>query len=154
MNSISIKVEPNPDLVRVHVSGDFTENADFTPLLAQEGTRLVFDLAEVRRINSCGVREWINFVNALQKAGRSFSLERCSVPFVNQLNMISNFRGGAEVLSIFAPYFCEGCGAQHTRLLVLDSAVFSTLKEQVPCPACGAPMELDDTPENYVGFLE
>jgi anti-anti-sigma regulatory factor len=153
MNSISIKVEPIPDAVRVHLAGDFTENADFTPLLAQSANRLIFDLGEVRRINSCGVREWINFINALQKAGRTFALERCSVPFVNQLNMISNFRGGAEVISIFAPYFCEGCGEQHTRLLQLAGDVSQTLKEQIPCPACGAPMELDDTPENYVGFL-
>ena len=38
------------------------ENADFTELRRSLKGAVVFKLGEVRRINSCGVREWVNFV--------------------------------------------------------------------------------------------
>ena len=52
--------------VRVQLVGEISENCDFAQLLGECGsTDVILDLAEVRRINSCGVREWINFVRAL-----------------------------------------------------------------------------------------
>jgi hypothetical protein len=100
------------------------------------------------------VREWVNLVSTLSKQGKAFALERCSVPVVNQLNMISNFRGSGQVLSFYAPYYCEECDAEHPQLLEPSADVASRLEQQeVPCPTCHKPMQFDDLPESYVAFI-
>jgi hypothetical protein len=44
----------------VEFFGEIDENADFAELRRRLKGPVVFHLAEVRRINSCGVREWVN----------------------------------------------------------------------------------------------
>src|SRR5262249_15153540 len=104
---------------RFELAGEITEESDFAPLGQSLPSASTLDLAEVRRINSCGVREWLNFVTALSKAGKQIVLERCSVPMVAQMNMITNFRGDARVASIFAPYHCPSCDEDHDELINL-----------------------------------
>lgn len=153
MNPLSIKLESNGQQTRVSLAGDITEHTDFAPILEQPSPELVFDLAEVRRINSCGVREWITLVNKLNTEGKRFVLERCSIPIVNQLNMIANFRGGAQVSSIFAPYFCASCNKEHLLLVAVGAELDARLRASPPCPTCSAPMTFDDLPEAYTAFL-
>lgn len=155
MNSINIRKEAlsGPSGARVALSGAFTENTDFSPLLAAPEPLMVFDLSEVKRINSCGMREWITFVRALAGKGTQFVFERCSVAFVNQLNMISNFRGGARVASIYAPFFCPGCEADRPVLIPVDGELRAKLEDAPSCPECRGAMEFDDIPDSYVSFL-
>jgi len=61
-----IKERPGHTLVEFH--GEIDEHADFGELRRRLRGALVFDLGEVRRINSCGVREWVNFVRDLAPA--------------------------------------------------------------------------------------
>ena len=152
MSSIAIKIERSDEATVVQLSGDITENTDFGGLLSQPSAALVFDLSGIRHINSCGVREWINFVTELKRAGKSLELERCSVPIVNQLNMISNFRGGARVRSIYTPYYCAECDREHPQLMDVSAGVAPAVPE-VACPDCQAAMEFDDLPEAYFAFL-
>src|SRR2546430_1170150 len=119
MESFSWKIEDQNGEARVVLSGAITENSDFSKVLAQTPPKVTIDLEHVDRINSCGVREWINFVNDLGKGGKRFALDRCSPAIVNQLNLISNFRGGGEVRSVLAPYFCSKCNREHHRVLDL-----------------------------------
>lgn len=137
---------------RVRLSGDITEQSDFRPLLEALSGAAVLDLAGIRRINSCGVREWVKFVAALGANGVKLALERCSAPVVAQLNMIANFGGGAEVRSIYAPYFCGKCGKDHLELIELRPGRRATVREALPCPSCGASMEFDDVPEAFLAF--
>src|SRR6478672_10370794 len=104
--SLTWSIEEANGSSHIALTGELTENANLGSLLEKLKGSTVFDLSGIRRINSPGVREWINFVNALKIP---FVLQRCSIPFVNQLNMISNFRGQGEVRSVFAPYYCGSC---------------------------------------------
>lgn len=139
---------------QVALSGELTEMADFAPLLAELTGDLVLDLAAVRRINSCGLREWLSFIKALRDAGRRFVLERCSVQVVAQLNMISSFLGGANVRSVYAPYYCMRCDGSHQRLIITDETAAEQLRVPFPCPTCGVPMELDDLPDHFLSFMK
>ena len=127
---------------------------------------MVLHLAEVRRINSVGVREWVNFVRELLAApggGRAaisdLTFSHCSPAIVTQLNMIYNFRGQARVRSFLAPYVCAGC--EHEEEKLLDVAVHfsgsgAQRLRQAPtfaCERCPGTMELDDLPERYLSFL-
>jgi len=71
----------------VALTGTVDEDADFAPLVRELAAqpRIRLDLAGIGRINSCGVREWINFVRALPGATR-LELMRCSPPVVAQIN--------------------------------------------------------------------
>jgi hypothetical protein len=109
------------------------------------------DLGGVTRINSCGVREWINFIERL-KPGR-LVFERCSVPFVNQLNLISNFSGGARIASVYTPYFCDTCDEERTHLVNLEQGV-NQIEETRSCPVCSQPMVFDDLPDQFLSFAK
>lgn len=160
-----------PGQTTVELHGEIDENADFAELrrrLLDGGTprSVVFHLAEVRRINSVGVREWVNFVRELVAApsgGRApvsdLTFSHCSPAIVTQLNMIYNFRGQARVRSFLAPYACNRCDHEEEKLL--DVAVhFAGSGAQrlrhpptFACERCAGTMELDDLPERYLSFL-
>lgn len=154
MSSVDFKIDADEQVAHVHLAGEITETADFAPVLSHQRPQVILDLEGIKRINSCGVREWINFINALNRAGSRVTLEKCSVPIVNQLNMISNFKGGGDITSIFAPYYCEGCDQEHFRLVDVVPEIKEKLLESVPCPQCARPMEFDELLDSFLGFTQ
>jgi hypothetical protein len=76
---------------------------------------------------------------------------------VDQLNTVSDFRSGAEIVSVLAPYVCER--NSHVSYEELKVGVdikrgddFSALSER-PCKECPEAMVFDDVPERYLHFL-
>lgn len=153
MTPLRIETVPQGSATRVIVTGDLSEHADFAAVLGAASRELVFDLRGVRRINSCGVREWIRLMDALRAEGRVLALEHCSVAFVNQMNMIMNFSGNARVRSFYAPYLCGRCGHEYSELCLLAEGAAPDLPETSVCPSCGADAEFDDLRDAYLGFL-
>lgn len=147
------QVKQEDGATRLTISGDISEATDFAPLLEQLAEKVVVvDLGSVQRINSCGVREWIDFVGTLNKNGHRLILERCSPFIVNQLNLISNFVGeGGVVRSVYAPYFCTSCDSEHAELLDLAGNDVQ-VKETIPCPNCKEEMEFEDVADTYLAF--
>ncbi len=145
-------IEKEEDVQHVTLSGELTENANLATLVVELTSRVVFDLSAIQRVNSPGVREWITFLNALNRTEQSYALERCSVSIVNQLNMISNFRGNGNVLSVFAPYYCSRCSRDEKRLVDLSKPAAEQIAAPFPCPACGDPMEFDDIADAFLAF--
>lgn len=154
MNTLQWKVEQLPDQVRLVVlSGAITEDADLRALATLDGPgQLSFDLAAVDQINSCGVREWIQFVRKLAETDRGFELVRCSPAIVRQLNTIANFRGGGQVRSVMLPYYCPSCRNEAHRPLDLAAGAPREIPEELPCPTCSGTMEFDDIPATYLSF--
>jgi hypothetical protein len=116
---------------------------------------VTFHLGGIRRINSCGVREWVNFVRDLPEVTK-LTFTHCSTAIVTQLNMIYNFRGSARILSFYAPYVCESCNVESDKLLDVETQFPQGNIDQVPefaCERCRQPMEFDDLPERYLSFL-
>jgi ABC-type transporter Mla MlaB component len=135
------------------LSGPINEDTDFAPLLAelQDRKQVCMDLAGIRRINSCGVREWVNFVRALP-SGLQLEVDKCSQPMVTQINMISNFLGSARILSVHAPFLCESCGHEDAVLIAVEKGRSPDLVPR-PCPKCNQAMQFDDLEESYFSFL-
>jgi hypothetical protein len=137
----------------------FTGEVDLfsaTPLKAlavQLGRRVVADLGDIRRINSLGVRSWIEFVQAL--GDRELVFRRCPPVMVEQINTVAGFRGRARIESVLAPYACERCQEGHQVLLEVGKDL-APPQDDAParaCPRCATPMSLDDLPERYFQFL-
>ena len=151
----SWKVEArNGDSLRVALRGEIDENADFSELKHLLRGEVELVLEGVTRINSCGVREWVNFVRGLD-AVRTLWFARCSPPVVLQLNTIYNFRGRARVTSFMAPYVCEACHGDEYKLLDVAEH-FPDRRAHVPafrCRRCGGVMVFDELPERYLSFL-
>ncbi|MEQ8277188.1 MAG: hypothetical protein RMA76_30790 [Deltaproteobacteria bacterium] len=137
------------------VDGAITEDTDFSDYLGAPGEVLRLDLSGVARINSCGVREWLNFVRAVEASGGRVILERCSSAIVGQLNLIYNFTGKhGEVCSVLAPYACDDCGHEEDRLIELEAgADVEALTGPSDCPSCNAQMEFADLPDYYLQFF-
>ena len=151
---LAFQVEARPGGLTVIFAGDVDENADFAALRPQLQGRVTFDLADVRRINSCGVREWVNFHRELVDfPSLSLSYRACSPAVVQQLNTISNFRGPALIESFLVPYVCESCNGEEVRLVTVAPHAPSTALPDFPCVRCGAKLVLDDLPDRYLSFL-
>jgi anti-anti-sigma regulatory factor len=134
----------------VVVSGEITEETDFGPILEVQGGTVNLDLGGVSRINSCGVREWLNFVTALKATGRKLILERCAPVIVTQLNTIYNFTGGGTVRSVLGPYYCPQCDQEENVLVELDKT--QSMPNVLACPKCGGEMEFEEMYDVYLGF--
>jgi hypothetical protein len=142
------------DWLRVELRGEVDENADFSELRQVLRGNVVLGLEGITRINSCGVREWVNFVRQLDGV-RALWFARCSPPVVLQLNTIYNFRGRARVCSFLAPYVCEVCHIDEYKLLDVAEH-FPDRRAHVPafrCHRCGGVMVFDELPERYLSFL-
>jgi ABC-type transporter Mla MlaB component len=132
----------------VALAGNLTELADFTPLTQLRGP-LRIDLGGVERINSVGVRTWLDFVARCESQGVRLAFERCSPAIVLQISMISNFIGHAQVSSVLVPYLCGACGAEPVQQVAVTRGAPVAVARSLPCPKCGAAMQLDELEDMY-----
>lgn len=142
------------DLVLVRLGGVINEDNRLVERLgAMSGRTVLLHLQRVERINSCGVRDWVHWVRAMEAQGNKLHLIRCSPPIVAQVNMVKNFCGDdGHVVSFLAPYFCGNCERDHHETL-FSSAVASAQEAPVAiCETCGEPMQFDDLAESYFSF--
>ena len=139
------------------IAGALDETSGLLDLVGRAAhNKLVLDLAGVTFINSLGVRDWIRMQAAATKAGVYVEMQKVSEPVVNQLNMIVATRGSGSVSSFYAPYECDACGREESRLIDAVANAASLQKMEPPpmaCPECGQPMAFNDFPERFFSFL-
>ena len=93
--------------------------------------------------------DWMKF------KGTKLKLTECSVPIVEQINLISNFTCGGNVESIFVPFSCTSCKTELVGLFRTEDLKKLNFKlPEVKCSKCGGRAIFDDIPEEYLGFLE
>ena len=149
-------VTERDEVAYVKVSGVIDEDNDLGQLADRvAGSTAVIDLSEVERINSCGVRDWVNWLGKVEKKGAGVVLVECSPAIVAQINLVNNFTGGGVVKSFYAPYFCPTCDREK-QLLVDASSFQGQTKFKAPicrCDECDGVMDFDDMEESYFAFL-
>ena len=132
----------------VTLAGRIDDAASFAELPARlPAGEVVIDTEGVTFVNSVGMREWIRLVRALREAGRAVRLERVADVLMTQMNLIAELRGAVTISSFHAQYACPTCGAEAAP--VVDATL-----APVPCPECGAAMELADFPERYLTIFK
>ncbi|OFZ80285.1 MAG: hypothetical protein A2583_11550 [Bdellovibrionales bacterium RIFOXYD1_FULL_53_11] len=139
----------------VRLSGIIQEGVDFNALIGQiPGSELIISCKEVQRINSSGVKLWIQYFQKLAATGKKLRLVECSPAIVEQINLIVNFACGAKVESVYLPFACGSCKAQFVSLFNTDDLkkVLDSLPEPA-CPKCKNKTMFDDIPGEYFEFL-
>jgi predicted RNA-binding Zn-ribbon protein involved in translation (DUF1610 family) len=116
----------------------------------------VIETSGVTFVNSIGMREWVRLIRALRDRGTVTLEAVCDVLMV-QMNLVSEFAGGAvRIASFHTPYACPACGGEAAPLVdaIAHAALLRELRApSMPCPECGAAMELADFPERYLSLF-
>lgn len=136
---------------RIALEGAIDDQAKLGPIveLANKQRQLVLDLGGIKFINSIGVREWIRFLAAAQKATVTVALHRVPACIVHQLNLVPATRGAA-IQSFMVPYLCGECDFECDFELTPAEAKSTPIKT---CPDCKREMAFRDPPQIYLGFL-
>jgi anti-anti-sigma regulatory factor len=136
------------------IEGDIDEFSELSALAATlTAAEVTLDCAGVKRLNSLGVRQWIQLMQSLD--GKRVVLRRCSPAIVEQLNSIRGFGGKAKIASVMLPYTCESCNTLVQTELGLDGwKAGQPLPSGPTCPKCSSATEFDDLPDRYLGFVK
>ena len=148
-------VQHRGDVSYVKLGGVIDEDNELSDLVDKipAGTAVI-DLGEIERINSCGVRDWVNWLSKLENAGTRSVLVECSPAIVAQINLVNNFTGSGVVKSFYVPYFCPECDEE--KVLLVEAADMGPPPHEPPtcrCDECDLVMDFDDMPDSYFAFL-
>jgi anti-anti-sigma regulatory factor len=108
-------------------------------------SKVVVHLGGVRSISSLGVRAFENFV--AQLGDHDVELIHVSAAIASQITMIPNLCQNAKVVSAKLPFTCPACGNEknHSVPWKVNACV-----DHAPTCECGAKMDLDGLPEQYL----
>jgi anti-anti-sigma regulatory factor len=148
-------VQHRGDVSYVKLGGVIDEDNELNDLVDKipAGTAVI-DLGEIERINSCGVRDWVNWLTKLESNGTRSVLVECSPAIVAQINLVNNFTGNGVVKSFYVPYFCPECDEE--KVLLVEASDMGPPPHEPPtcrCDECDLVMDFDDMPDSYFAFL-
>src|SRR5258706_883666 len=148
-------VQQRGDVSYVKLGGVIDEDNELGDLVDKipSGTAVI-DLGEIERINSCGVRDWVNWLSKLESNGTRSVLVECSPAIVAQINLVNNFTGNGVVKSFYVPYFCPECDEE--KVLLVEAADMGPPPHEPPTcrrDECDLVMDFDDMPDSYFAFL-
>jgi anti-anti-sigma regulatory factor len=149
---LSVEKRKTADGLHVDLSGAFEESVQMEALIGPVQGTLEVNCRGLTRINSVGVKTWINYFQKMKMAGIKIKFEECSPSIVEQLNMISNFSCGGDVISILLPYSCIKC----MKEFVIPVEVKNIDADSLPAAKCektDCAVAFDDIPEEYFYFL-
>ena len=148
-------VQHRGDMSFVKLGGVIDEDNELGELVEKIPTgTAVIDLGEIERINSCGVRDWVNWLSKLEANGTRSVLVECSPAIVAQINLVNNFTGSGVVKSFYVPYFCPECDEE--KVLLVEASDMGPPPHEPPtcrCDECDLVMDFDDMPDSYFAFL-
>jgi len=148
-------IQHRSDVSYVKLGGVIDEDNELADLADKipRGTAVI-DLGEIERINSCGVRDWVNWLSKLETNGTRSVLVECSPAIVAQINLVNNFTGNGVVKSFYVPYFCPECDEE--KVLLVEATDMGPPPHEPPtcrCDECDLVMDFDDMPDSYFAFL-
>ena len=153
---LSVKFEKKAGRDVYRLQGTIEENFEpevlFKDLSAQ--APLEFNLLEVIRINSVGVKKWIAFFGPVTKKFPQTRFTELSPAMVEQANLISNFLPSECIESVMLPFRCPTC-KEEVFFTKTQSAILGVDLDRVtwPCPKCGGvKLQFDDIADEYLSF--
>ncbi len=155
MSKYEIKIEKSGTQARVSVFGVIDEDADFNPYTLLGTTHVDLHLAGIKSINSCGIREWIKWIESAGQA--SVQYHECPKMIVDQINMVQGFLPAqGKVMSFYVPYFSEETGAEKNVLFTYGKEFTENgvLPPEAVSDETGQPMEMDVVESKFFKFLK
>jgi len=146
-DDFAFQVTERSDELLITVAGVVSEESRFEAPEAH-GRRVVIDARGVERMNSMGVRNWIDFIELLQTQSHDIVIRHLPPAMVSQASMITSFIGRSRVESFLSPWYCPSCENTLEQL----HGYRDELPRAIQCPKCHAPMELDWDRDAYLAF--
>lgn len=155
---LTYNIETDQDHDIITFNGHINEDAEvaLAGLKDHISRNCIFNLKEIKSINSCGVRAWINFIREADK-NKEIIFEECPPEVVSQINMIPNFKGNSKIRSVYSSYICENCDYQKLELFAEGKNLPASSNEKLPkvnCPKCNEEMEMEELEEEFFGWLD
>lgn len=150
---LNIVKEQKNGILSIRLSGAVDELANLDQLIGPPAPEMHVYCREVKRINSVGVKNWIRYFTSAKNRGSKLRFLECSIPVVEQINLISNFLAGGEIESLYVPYSCGKCKSELIGLFkVADLRNIGFKVPNLTCSKCGDKAVFDDIPEEYFAF--
>lgn len=155
MSKLDVKLDKASDKLSVQMAGTIDEDVDFSQFNLAGNQQIEVELAGVKSINSCGIREWIKWMGTAGPAKIVFN--NCPKVIVDQINMVDGFLpSSAKVNSFFVPYYNDESGSEKNVLFRYGSE-FSEGSVNPPeeiKDEDGNPMEMDVIESKYFKFIK
>ena len=163
-NKMKLEMEMEGNSVILRPIGTLDEDVDFPRVveklksLESEVRSVQFDLSQVTRMNSCGVREWVLLMDKIPPSLEK-SFIRVGSIFAEQANMLPGIfgkKGTGKILSFELPYHCETCRMDvsfHAEPQTLPQKDGRPYPPSFPCEKCGKVLEFDSLDQEYFDFL-
>lgn len=158
LGKLVITITSDHQQTRYSLEGQLSESFDQRQIPPSQVSMVVFDMAGIEYVSSVGIREWVLLINHWSKK-HTIYYERCSIYFVDQINMVPDCLGSAKVRSVYAPYYrdCDKCSGEKTFLMEFGSSPPSLDALKIPgfqCGDCSQDLEFDALDESYFSFLK
>lgn len=151
--SIEVDVKPCDGGNEFLLKGEINEDLLIEELVSHKADVIKINFENVEMINSCGVREWIKFVEAVSNDGCKVEYYNCPQIVVQQVNMVTGFvPKGGSVETFYAPYFCEECENEE-KILLKTSDLDGRTAPEMKCSKCGEESEIDAMEDVYLNFV-
>ncbi|HEY4056426.1 MAG TPA: hypothetical protein VGM39_07445, partial [Kofleriaceae bacterium] len=139
------------DVTMLSMHGTLNEEFEAKKLADAVKTKnVVIAMADVRRVASFGMAEWMEFLRRL--ADRDVYLVECSTYAVSQLNLVSGLLGHAKLVSFYSAYRCSGCNTASNSLFLIprDRQIIRDLPgSEYQCSSCGGSSRLEEYPAAF-----
>lgn len=137
-----------------HFEGVIDQHFDFIEFFEGKDNPLTLNMKGVRRINSTGVRRWVDGLREHPKL--KIVLEHCPREIIDQCNMVPEFMGDVpirvHVASFYAHYYNDETDEEEVALME-ESTHYRVGEGLVQEPEVSEGMELDEPPNKYFNFL-
>ncbi|HEY4181326.1 MAG TPA: hypothetical protein VGM90_30985 [Kofleriaceae bacterium] len=139
------------DVTMLSMHGTLNEEFEAKKLAEAVKTKnVVVAMADVRRIASFGMAEWMDFLRRM--SDRDVYLVECSTYAVSQLNLVSGLLGQAKLVSFYSSYRCSGCNTASNSLFLIprDRQIIRDLPgSEYQCSNCGGASRLEEYPAAF-----
>lgn len=152
--SLTIEINQSAETVLYSFKGDVDDTFRQQDVPRVKAASIIMDLEGITNFNSCGVREWVFLIKDLEKLGQ-ITFRKCSIPMVDQFNMVPESIGNGNVESFFAPYVCEDHGDTEVLLDAKGdkASISSQSAPERSCPKCNQSLIFDAMADSYFLFL-
>jgi hypothetical protein len=154
--SLNIKIDKQADHWRVTLEGTIDEDFNFSNHNIVGAPRVDFYLAGVKSINSCGIREWIKWMQTIN-SNIGVYFYGCPKVIVDQINMVDGFLPNHGIVqSFYVPFFSEDTGDEKLILFKRGTEFTETgfkIPEDIK-DTSGKEMEMDVIEAKYFKFLK
>ncbi|MBF0441638.1 MAG: hypothetical protein HQK54_07010 [Oligoflexales bacterium] len=152
---ITVDIRESLDAVVYYFNGEIDSEFDTLKMTPVRKKIIIFDLEHIININSLGIKQWISFVKKFSGIGELI-FRKCSIPVIDQLNMIPSVIGAGKIESFFAPYFCD-CSGEIAICISFEEYRDTLARGDIPefkCKHCGGALTFDDIGESYFKFAK